>query len=574
MAVNPTIEELFTKVNELEEKIARGKAVEKALKESEKFSSSLLENSPDAIIVYNPGSSVKYVNPAFEKITGYTSQEVLGKTIPYPWWIEDPEYGTIEERSNLGLKGFYRTERRYRKKNGDQFYVDLYVTPIYDDGKLSYSFSTWTDISERKKAEQELRKSSLIIDSTSDAVITSDVNGNINLWNNGAEKILGYKKEEITGKPASLLFKEENLHILENIISKLNSGNDISGMEIQVIDKNGEDQNVLASMTTIKDEHGDIVELVGLVKDIAELKKTQNDLLETNRILNDIQRNAKIGNWWTHRIWDIVYWSEEMYHIFGLDPNSEPPDYEENRKIIHPDDWEIFDTAIMEAVSNGTGYDIEFRILRPSGEIRYVNSKGYPEKDNDGNVRRLVGLTRDITERKEMEESLKKAHDDLEERVKKRTKDLNEANKALEAQSKNLQDLNTALKVLLEKRDKDKEEEGEKVLLNVKEFLIPYVEKLKKGPLTESQGNYIELLESGLNEIISPFAQKLSSRYMHVTPRELQVANLVKEGKTSKEIAEILNCTERTIVAHRANLRKKFGLDKKSNLRTYLLTLK
>lgn len=446
MAVNPTFEELLMKVNELEERIARSKAIEEALKESERFSSSLLENSPDAIIVYNPGSSVRYVNPAFEKITGYTSEETLGTKIPYPWWIDDPSYGTIEERSMLGLKGFYRTERRYRKKNGDHFYVELYVTPIYDDGKLICSFSTWTDISDRKKVEQELRKNSLIINSTSDAVITSDVNGNIILWNSGAEKIFGYKKEEITGKPASLLFKEENLYVLEKIISELLSGNNISSQEVPTIDKNGKNLHVLAALTTLKDEYGNIVELVGLVKDIAELK--------------------------------------------------------------------------------------------------------------------------------EMEKSLKNAHDDLEKRIEERTKDLNEANKALEAQSKNLRDLNTALKVLLEKRDKDKEEEGEKILLNVKEFLIPYVEKLKKGPLTESQGNYIELLESGLNDIISPFTQKLTSKYMHLTPRELQVANLVKEGKTSKEIAEILYCTERTVVAHRANLRKKFGLEKKSNLRTYLLTLK
>ena len=81
-------------------------------------------------------------------------------------------------------------------------------------------------------------------------------------------------------------------------------------------------------------------------------------------------------------------------------------------------------------------------------------------------------------------------------------------------------------------------------------------------------------MESGLQEIISPFAQRLTSRCMHITPRELQVGNFVKEGRTSKEIADILNTTERTVVAHRVNLRKKLGLDKKSNLRTYLLSLK
>ncbi len=130
-----------------------------------------------------------------------------------------------------------------------------------------------------------------------------------------------------------------------------------------------------------------------------------------------------------------------------------------------------------------------------------------------------------------------------------------------------------ALKVLLEKMEKDKDVFGENVLINVKEFLIPYVNRIKNGPLTENQTNYLDLLESGLRDIISPFAHKLSSRYMHITPKELEVANFVKKGKTSKEIAEILHNTERTVVAHRTNLRKKLGLGKKSNLRTYLLSL-
>lgn len=445
MAKDQAFKELLMKINDLEKKITECKMVEDALRESERFSTSLLENSPDAIIVYNPDSSVRYVNPSFEKITGYTSEEALGTKIPYPWWVDDPEYGTTEQRGKLGLRGLYRTERRYRRKNGDYFYVELYVTPIYQNGELNCSFSTWIDINERKKTEQELKKNSHIINSTSDAVITSDVKGNIILWNSGAEKIFGYKKKEIIGKSASILFKEENLHVLEYIISELLSGNEISGLEVLTIDKNRKDLHVLASLTTIRDEQGTIVELVGLVKD--------------------------------------------------------------------------------------------------------------------------------ITERKEMENALKKAHNEMEERVKERTQELKKANESLYEKTVDLQEVNTALKVLLEKRDRDKEENGEKVLLNVKELLIPYVNKLKNGPLTERQTDYIELLESGLEDIISPFAQKLTSRYMHITPRELQVANFIKEGKTSKEIAEILNCTERTVVAHRVNLRKKFGLKKKSNLRTYLLSL-
>ncbi|MFC1838624.1 PAS domain S-box protein [Thermodesulfobacteriota bacterium] len=450
MAANPTFEELLMKVNELEEKITDCKLVEEALKESEGFSSSLLENSPDAIIVYNTDSSVRYVNPAFEKITGYTSKEALGTKLPYPWWVDEPDYGTAEQRGKLGLRGLYRTERRYRKKNGDYFYVELYVTPVYHEGELSYSFSTWTDITERKRIEEDLTISEEryreIVENSDDFITKVDGNGKFTYVNPKAAKILGLPQNDIIGMSAF--------------------------------------------------------------------------------------------------------------------------------DFVHPDEREKVKKRFADTASKQEKRaSFEGRIVSKDGKIYYLHRASNFYYDNLGNLSGETTIARDLTKRIEMENVLKKARDDLEERVKERTRELKKANESLHEKTVNLQDVNTALKVLLEKRDRDKEENGEKVLLNVKELLVPYVKKLKNGPLTESQSNYIELLESGLNDIISPFAQKLTSRYMHITPRELQVANFVKEGKTSKEIAEILNCTERTIVAHRANLRKKFGLEKKSNLRTYLLTM-
>jgi len=365
----------------------------------------------------------------------------------------------------------------------------------------------------------------------------------------------------------------DDWELFDTAVNKCLSNGIDYDLEFRIFKPSGEIRYINAKGSAEKDSNGAVKRLVGMTQDITARKETENDLLDTNKILKDIQRNAEAGNWWTNLLFDTVYWSEEMFHIFGLDPQSEPPTYEENRKIIHPDDWELFDTAVNKCLSNGIDYDLEFRIFKPSGEIRYINAKGSAEKDSNGAVKRLVGMTQDITVRKEMEESLKKAHDDLEEKVRERTQELKKANESLHEKTINLEELNTALKVLLEKREKDKENDGEKILLNVKELLIPYLIKLKRGPLNENQRSYIELLESGLQDITSPFAQKITSRYMHITPGEMKVANLVKEGKTSKEIAEILNSTERAVVAHRSNLRKKLGLKKKHNLRTHLLSL-
>jgi len=176
--------------------------------------------------------------------------------------------------------------------------------------------------------------------------------------------------------------------------------------------------------------------------------------------------------------------------------------------------------------------------------------------------------------KKDMEEVLRKAHDQLEKRVEKRTAELSVANKELGTKTSSLEEANSALKVLLKRRDEDRVELEEKVLSNVKELVVPYLEKLKKTGLDEKQETYLSILESNLNDIISPFLRRLSAKYLNLTPTEIQTANLVKEGKTTKEIAELLRSSKWAIDFHRNNLRKKLGLkNKKANLSSYLSSL-
>ena len=129
------------------------------------------------------------------------------------------------------------------------------------------------------------------------------------------------------------------------------------------------------------------------------------------------------------------------------------------------------------------------------------------------------------------------------------------------------------MKVLLKQREDDKKELGESVLSNVKELIAPYVERLNKSKLDTNQNTLVNILESNLSNIISPFISKVSSKYVNFTPMEIRVANLVKDGKTNKEIADLLFLSKNTILFHRHNIRSKLGLkNKKINLRSHLLS--
>ena len=151
---------------------------------------------------------------------------------------------------------------------------------------------------------------------------------------------------------------------------------------------------------------------------------------------------------------------------------------------------------------------------------------------------------------------------------------LRQREQELQMQTANLEEANAALKVLLKRRDEDKKEMEEKVLFNMAELVIPYLEKLKNTELDGRQKAFLDILESNLNDVISPFSRNLYFSYLNLTPAEMQIAGLIRQGKTTKEIASLSNLSSRTIETHRKNIRKKLGLtDQKANLRTKLLSL-
>ena len=173
-------------------------------------------------------------------------------------------------------------------------------------------------------------------------------------------------------------------------------------------------------------------------------------------------------------------------------------------------------------------------------------------------------LRKEINEKKRAEKLLLEAHENLERLVKERTEEL-------EIKTTHLEELNVALNVLLKKREYDRRDLEDNFIHNVKNLILPYLDKLKSTELSARHKIYIEILESNIDQIASPLARKLSSRYFNLTPTEIRVASLVKRDKTTKEIAEAFHVSEGAIIYHRHNIRKKLGLNnKKINLRTYL----
>lgn len=263
--------------------------------------------------------------------------------------------------------------------------------------------------------------------------------------------------------------------------------------------------------------------------------------------------------------------------------------------FVPAESWPETKSAILRMQSGQKISLFETRRLTKEGKILDVQLSSTLFQGRDGRPMGNIVTLRDISDRKKAQEELDRYHGHLEELVAERTAELAQINrkleleieerkraerslkkreKELEAQSHHLEEANTALRVLLKQREDDKKELGEIVVRNVQQLVSPYLQGIFDGRLDTRQRTLAKILETNLSNIISPFSDKLASGMVQLTPVEIRVASLIKEGKTNKEIADVLLIAKNTVLFHRHNIRSKLSIkNKKINLRSHLLAM-
>lgn len=252
-----------------------------------------------------------------------------------------------------------------------------------------------------------------------------------------------------------------------------------------------------------------------------------------------------------HRTWEILGMPEPVTLAKGAGhKHPQPP-----QCLL-----EIFsrDTLPFSAVKK-TGqpvFGLEHQIEKPNGITSILSINSSPLFDNRARFTGMVATLEEITDHRLNEEDRDKLIQEL------------------LGQSKQLKELNDALKVLLAQRDRDKEDFEEKIIINLKSLVLPYLERLRNGLLSPEQRVYIDVALANINDLFSAFGSRLSSQSFGLTPRELEIADLVKHGKSNKDIAQTLCISTRSVETHRRSIRRKLGIQGKGvNLRSYLSSL-
>ena len=381
--------------------ITERKKVENNLKcslENERFLADLIRNASIAIAVAYPDGRLMMGNDAFKELTGYDEDELKRITwsavlTPSEW--REYESKRLEEINQSKKSGVYRKE--YIRKDGSRVPIEIVVHPFFDNnGNISYYFGFITNITERKKVEEEMKKSEMILKNSTDLIITTDLQGKITSWNNGASEIFGYSAQEMIGENVAKLYmppkKEKGAPQFETILK-----GQISAEERQAVRKNGTPVWLMLTTTLLKNTQNEPIGMAGFGKDISALKKNFSELTQLNQVLERVGESIDAGLAVISKDYRVV-WANQRLRNLGVAPNKKC--------------YETFNS--LDTVCSGCGpkkvfeqnvsLDIhEYETVNSKGETVWVELRATPLKDKNGVTMAALELAVPITERKELE---------------------------------------------------------------------------------------------------------------------------------------------------------------------------
>ncbi|GAA0786696.1 MULTISPECIES: PAS domain-containing hybrid sensor histidine kinase/response regulator [Pseudomonadati] len=372
------------------------------------------------------------VNDYFCRMSGYSREELIGKNHSILKSGEHDNDFWQNMWTQIKSGSSWHGEVCNRDKLGNIHWFDTVIGPVMDEkGNIERFIALSTDITERKFTQIEKNKLSSLLTNVLDAasemsIIATDENGIITIFNRGAELLLGYEAKELVGisSPACL-------HVLEEVQTRSEAlsaeyGINIEGFETFIhkaknegpetrnwtyVRKDGSQCQVSLSVTAMRDNQGNVLGYLGIGVDITQTLLQQEALLTASNHLSKASDVAKLGIWTFNLQDNSLEWNDRMFAIYDqpLTLRDEGLKYQHWLMQIHPDDIEMAEQKLQDAVAGYGTYDLVFRVFKADGGIRYVQAAAQIERDKHGNALRVIGINLDVTEQREIEATLREA---------------------------------------------------------------------------------------------------------------------------------------------------------------------
>ena len=501
------------------------------LRESEARYRAVIETISEPYAEHDLAGNITYFNDAYVEEMGYSRQELQG--LSYRNYVDendlDPIYRLYNEVYKTGTPA-KSSELESVNKDGKKNQYEVTVSLIRDSEEKPVGFRTlFHNITERRNAEDVIRsiqeRLELVLAGAELGLYDINSQTGASYVDDRYLDMLGYKRDDFLAFNVEtwlqLIHPEDLNNIKERVREVMSGDRRLVEMEYRLRHKSGDWVWVLGRGRVVNwDEAGKPLRFTGTQLNITDRKRAQESLRLSEERLRLVTDNMKDIIVMTDQNFNILYISPSVQSVMGY--HSKDREGKSILDFIHPDDLSAIEQGLKDSLGTFSPGKMECRYMHARGEYIWLEAKGAYMLDQQKNFMGAVLGIRDITERKKAEEALQQTLDELETRVNERTFEL--------------QEINTTLRVLLKNRDEDQKNLQESLQSNIQQLVIPFIQKLRTTQLSEQKLEYLNILEANLNNITSPFINKLSMAYKNLSPRELQVAALIKQGKSSKEI--------------------------------------
>jgi len=405
---------------ELEKAFEEIKQWMEAARRSERELRDVVNTVPAYVWSTSPDGHVDFVNDRWLQFTGLASNEAFGwkwEAVVHP---DDRTRVVADWHTALKNGRAMESEARVRRADGEYCWWLTRNVPLRDEtGKLVRWYGTAIDIEDRKRAEQALRKSEerwrSVFENSAIGVALTDLNGRFLATNHVYQTIVGYTEKELSTLCFLDVTHEDYREANWALITELLAGKRQQfQIEKRYLRKDGSSIWVSNNVSLVPGTERVPRFIMALSEDITQRKRAEEALGRSEGYLAEAQKLTHTGSWATQIPQsETVYWSKEMYRIFGLDPDSMPLSSMQVAQRMHPEDESYHQRVVEQAIRDRTDFETDFRLLPPNGATKYIHVVGHPVVNASGDVIELVGTAMDVTEQHEARAALQTAFEQI-----------------------------------------------------------------------------------------------------------------------------------------------------------------